>query len=158
MVDKVPMTVEGFEQLKKELERLKSVERPRIVKEIEVARAHGDLSENAEYQYAKEQQGLIEARIREIEDKLARAQVIDVTKVKTDKVVFGSTVTIYEINEEKEYTYKIVGDDEADISKGKISISAPIARGLIGKEEGDEVKIKTPGGVREFEIVKIEYK
>lgn len=158
MSDKFPITPEGFKKVTDELNRMKSVDRPQIIREIEVARAHGDLSENAEYQYAKEKQGLIETRIRDLEARIAKAQIIDVSKIKSDRVVFGATVTILDIDEDKEYSYRIVGDDEADISKGWISISSPIARGLISKQEGEEAKIQTPGGVRTFEIAKIEYK
>ena len=158
MIQKIPMTPFGFNKMKDELKRLTSVERPQIVKEIEVARAHGDLSENAEYHAAREKQGLVEAKIRDLQDKLGRADVIDVTRHRGDTVVFGSTVTLLDLDTDEEHTYRIVGDDESDINQGLLSILAPIARGLIGKREGDEVQIKTPGGTRELEILTIEYK
>ena len=156
---KVPMTVAGAEKLKEELHHLKTVERPRIIAAIAEARAHGDLSENAEYHAAREQQSFAEGRIQEIESKLASAQVIDPTKVNAEgRVVFGATVDLLEIASNKEVTYQIVGDDEASIEQGKISISSPIARALIGKEEGDVVKIVIPRGTIEVEIVGMVYK
>ncbi len=157
-MNKVPMTVTGAKALQEELQRLKSVERPRIIKAIAEARAHGDLSENAEYHAAKEEQGFIEGRIAEVESKLASAQVIDPATLKVDgRVVFGTTLKLYDENADAEVSYQIVGDDEADIEAGKISINSPIARGLIGKEEGDEVEVKVPDGVRRYEILSVQY-
>jgi transcription elongation factor GreA len=157
-MNKVPMTVAGAKALQEELQRLKSVERPRIIKAIAEARAHGDLSENAEYHAAKEEQGFIEGRIAEIDSKLASAQVIDPTALKEEgRVVFGTTLKLYDENADAEVSYQIVGDDEADIEAGKISINSPIARGLIGKEEGDEVEVKVPDGVRRYEILSVQY-
>lgn len=154
----VPMTVEGAERLRKELQRLKSEERPRIIEAIAEARAHGDLKENAEYHAAREQQGFVEGRISEIEGQLSHAQVIDVTKLNAGgKVVFGATVDLVDDASGKEVTYQIVGDLEADIQKNRISISSPIARALIGKEEGDIAVVKAPGGDKEYEIVAIRY-
>jgi len=150
---KVPMTVEGAEALRKELEQLKKVERPRIVQAIAEAREHGDLKENAEYHAAREQQGFCEGRIQEIEGKLASAQVIDIKQIPpADKVIFGTTVDIINLDTDATVTYKIVGDDEANVKANKISINSPIARGLIGKEVGDIVVIRTPGGEVEYEI------
>lgn len=154
---KVPMTPEGIAALRAELDHLRKVERPDVVRAIEEARAHGDLRENAEYHAAKERQGFIEARLREIEGKISHAEVIDVTELDGDRVVFGATVTIFDFATDKESTYKIVGDDEADLKEGKISFSSPIAKALIGKAEGDEVTIVTPGGKREVEIISVEY-
>ena len=157
-MNKVPMTVAGAKALEEELHRLKTVERPRIIAAISEARAHGDLSENAEYHAAKEQQSFMEGRIAEIESKLSNAQVIDPQTVKAEgRVVFGSTVTLYDADNETEVTYQIVGDDEADIEANKISINSPIARGLIGKEEGDEVEVQVPDGVRNYEILSVKY-
>jgi len=152
------MTAEGYRALRDELENLKKVERPKIVSEIETARAHGDLKENAEYHAAKEKQGFVEGRIQEIEAKLSNAEVIDVTKLGGDRVVFGATVTIFDIDTDEEKTYKIVGDDESDLKESKISFSSPIAKALIGKSEGDETTIKAPGGDRLVEIVEVEFK
>lgn len=152
------MTVVGVEKLKAELHRLKTVERPRIIQAIAEARAHGDLSENAEYHAAKEQQGFVEGRIAELDMKLATAQVIDPKTVNADgRVVFGATLRLMEENSGQEVTYQIVGDHEADIAKGMISISSPIARALIGKELGDVVEVQVPGGVRSYEILEIRY-
>ncbi|GAB4224163.1 MAG: transcription elongation factor GreA [Francisella sp.] len=157
--NRVPMTPEGEQALKSELERLKKVERPEIIKAISEAREHGDLKENAEYHAAREKQAIIEGRIKEIETKLSNAQVIDVSKIKANgMVVFGSTVTIMNLDTEEEFTYKIVGEDEADVDNHKISITAPLARALIKKEEGDEVVIDTPKGKVTYEIVEVEYK
>lgn len=153
-----PMTVEGMEALKEELHRLKSIDRPRIVESIATARAHGDLKENAEYHAAREQQSFNEGRIQDIEGKLSRAQVVDISKLPNNgKVVFGSTVTICNVNTETTLTYKIVGEDEADIKLNKISYSSPIGRGLIGKELDDTVTIHTPGGLVEYEIIDVKY-
>lgn len=155
---KVPMTVEGADALRAELEDLKKVQRPRIIEAIAEAREHGDLKENAEYHAAREQQSFCEGRIQEIEGKLADSQVIDVKSIPaTGKVIFGTTVTIVNVETDEEKTYQIVGDDEADVKINKISINSPIARGLIGKEEGEEVTIKTPGGEVEYEIDKVEH-
>jgi len=152
------MTVAGAEKLKLELQRLKTVERPRIIQAIAEARSHGDLSENAEYHAAKEQQGFIEGRIAELEHKLATAQVIDPKTVNADdRVVFGATLNLMDERSGKEVTYQIVGDHEADIAGGKISISSPIARALIGKELGDVVEVQVPDGVRSYEILDIRY-
>lgn len=152
-MSQIPMTVEGERLLRQELEHLKSVERPRIINAIVEARAHGDLKENAEYHAAREQQGFCEGRIQDIEGKLAHARVIDVTTIpETGKVIFGVTVTLINSDTEEEVVYKIVGDDEADVKQNKISVNTPIARGLIGKEVGDQVVIKTPSGVVEYEI------
>jgi transcription elongation factor GreA len=157
-MNKVPMTVEGAESLRLELERLKKVDRPRIVQAIAEAREHGDLKENAEYHAAREQQGFCEGRVQDIEGKLASAQVIDVSLMTpSDKVIFGVTVDIVNINTDATVTYKIVGDDEADVKVNKISINSPIARGLIGKHVGDEVVIRTPGGEVEYEIEGVHY-
>lgn len=154
----IPMTVVGAEQLRKELEYLKSVRRPEIIAAIADARAHGDLKENAEYHAAREQQGFCEGRIQEIESKLSHCQVIDVTKMANNgRVIFGATVTALNVDSDEELTYRIVGDDEADIKENLISVNSPIARGLIGKEVDDAVSIKTPGGDVEFEILKVEY-
>ena len=158
-MNKVPLTVKGAEKLRAELEELKSVVRPRIIASIATARAHGDLKENAEYHAAREQQSFAEGRITEIESKLSNAQVIDVTKVDANgKVVFGATVEIEDIDSEKRVTYQIVGEDEANIKEGRISIGSPIARALIGKQSGDSVIVKAPGGNIEYEILSVEYK
>ena len=157
MTDKVPMTPEGHSALKAELDQLRKIERPKIVNEIEEARAHGDLKENAEYHAAKDKQGFVEARIRDVEAKLALAEVIDATQMSGDRVIFGATVTIYDIDNDEQSRYKIVGDDESDLKSGKISYASPIAKALIGKVEGDEVVIRTPGGNRNVEIVDVEY-
>ncbi len=156
--EKVPMTVEGKRLLDEELKHLMTVERPTIIKAIEVARGHGDLSENADYSAAKERQGFIEGRIQEINGKLARAQVIDPTSIKSDKVVFGATVTLEDQEAGKKVTYKIVGVDEADIKNGKIGITSPIARALIGKAKGDEVVVNAPKGQIHYDIITIEYR
>jgi transcription elongation factor GreA len=152
------MTAEGHAALDAELKHLKSVERPAVIAAISEAREHGDLSENAEYHAAKEKQSFIEGRVAELEDKLARAEVIDVTKLKGDKIVFGATVTLTDVDTEKQATYRIVGEDEADISKGKVSITSPIARALIGKTVGDEAEVAAPGGARVYEIEQVEFK
>ena len=157
-MSKVPLTARGAEQLKEELRRLKSEERPKIVEAIATARAHGDLKENAEYHAAKEQQGLVEARIRDIEAKLANAQIIDVTALNPDgKVVFGATVHLVDTADGSETRYQIVGEDEADIKAGLLSVGSPIARAIIGKREGDEVEVTAPGGKRTYEIASVEY-
>jgi len=153
-MDRIPMTAEGHAALQSELKTLKSVERPNIIAAIAEARAHGDLSENAEYHAAKEKQSFIEGRIAEIDDKLARADVIDVSKLTGGKVRFGATVTLIDVDTEEESTYKIVGEDEASVKDGKISITSPIARALIGKEEGDEAEVAAPSGARAYEVAK----
>jgi transcription elongation factor GreA len=155
---KVPMTVEGAAMLRDELQRLKSVERPRIINAIAEARAHGDLKENAEYHAAREQQGFVEGRIQEIEGKLSTAQIIDVTQLENaGKVIFGSTVKMMNMKTDKETTYKIVGEDEADINQSKISVTSPISRAMIGKYVGDTVEAQTPEGVISYEIIDVEY-
>ena len=157
MSDKIPMTASGKAKLTDELKKLKTVERPKIVREIEEARAHGDLSENAEYKFAKEKQGHIEGRIQQVEDWLARAEVIDVSRLSGEKVLFGATVTLEDIEAEKQVRYRIVGEFEADLKKGLISVTSPIARSLIGKSVGDEVVVQAPGGAREYEILAVEF-
>lgn len=155
---KVPMTVLGEKRLRDELTQLKSVERPRVIESIAEAREHGDLKENAEYHAAREQQGFIEGRIQEIESKLSNAQVIDVTKLpRTGTVIFGVTMTLLNLENDQTTRYQIVGEDEADIKNGKISVTSPIARALIGKDEGDIVNVRTPGGDVEFEISDVEH-
>ena len=155
---KIPLTVRGAERLREEVRRLKSEERPRIIRAIAEARAHGDLSENAEYHAAKEQQGFIEGRIKDLEGKLADAEVIDVTRIAANgKVVFGATVLLADEDSGEESTYQIVGEDEADIKSGRISVNSPIARALIGKLQGDVAVVKTPAGERQFEIVEVHY-
>jgi transcription elongation factor GreA len=155
---KVPMTAEGYRALRDELDHLKRVERYKVVQEIEVARAHGDLRENAEYHAAKEKQGFIEGRVQDIEAWLSNADIIEVHKLSGSRVLFGATVTVLDPEDDTEKTYKIVGDAEADLKSGKISFQSPIARALIGKEEGEEVTIKAPGGDRVVEIVSVEFK
>ncbi|KGJ96069.1 transcription elongation factor GreA [Colwellia psychrerythraea] len=155
---KYPMTLRGAEQLQDELKHLKQEKRPRIVKDIATAREHGDLKENAEYHAAKEEQGFCEGRIQDIEGRLCNAQVIDVTSIPNrGKVIFGTTVTLLNIDTEVEVTYQIVGDDEADFKTGRISLNSPIARGLIGKEVDSEIEITIPGGVVEYEIIAVEH-
>jgi transcription elongation factor GreA len=157
-MSRIPMTVQGAERLKAELHRLKTVERPSVIQAIADARSHGDLSENADYDAAKERQGFIEGRIAEVEGKLANAQVIDPSSLDADgRVVFGATVGIEDLDSGERSTYQIVGDDEADIKDGKISVNSPIARSLIGKTEGDTVEVQTPGGARAYEIVTVDY-
>ncbi len=153
--DKVPMTPQGFQKLKDELKRFKSVERPQNIRDIEEARAHGDLSENAEYSAAKERQSHIAGKIAELEDKIARAQVIDPSTLNHSKVVFGATVKLLDVDNNEEVIYQIVGADESDVKAGKISIQSPIAKSLIGKSKDDLVKIITPKGTRELEILEI---
>ena len=157
MSETVPMTPEGYQRLQEELKRLIREERPRVVQDIAEARGHGDLSENAEYDAAKERQGFIEGRISEINGKMARAQVINPADVKTDKIVFGATVTVFDVESEVEATYRIVGQDEADIKLGLISINSPVAKALIGRRVDDEVHIKVPSGTRIYEILNIKY-
>jgi transcription elongation factor GreA len=153
------MTVEGSERLREELNELKSVQRPKITKDIAEAREHGDLKENAEYHAAREQQSFCEGRVAEIEGKLADAQVIDVTKIEpTGRVIFGTTVTLVNLETDKTVIYQIVGEDEADVPKGKISVSSPIARAIMGKQEGDEIVVNAPAGDIEYEIAQVEHK
>ena len=157
-MDNIPMTVAGAKALEEELLNLKDVERPRIVQEIATARAHGDLKENAEYHAAKEEQGFIEGRIKEVESKLSRMQVIDVSKLaQNGRCVFGTTITLMNIEDDSEITYPIVGEDEADIDLNKISCHSPIASALMGNEEGDEVTVKAPAGDIVYEILEVQY-
>ena len=156
-MDRVPMTEEGYENLKTELKRLKTKERYQVAKEIEIARAHGDLSENAEYEAAKDKQGHIEAKIRDLEDKLARADVIDPSKLTSDRIVFGATVDLEDLDTGVEIRVQIVGPEEGDVKKGKISVHSPMARALIGKEVEDEAVVKAPGGTRSYEVKLIQY-
>jgi len=157
-MNKVPMTVRGHELLQEELKRLKSVDRPTVIQAISEARAHGDLKENAEYHAAKEQQGFIEGRIKECEGKLSNLQVIDVTAIDAKgRIVFGCTVELLDESTDKEITYKIVGEDEADIKQGLISFTSPIARALIGKNEGDEIVFSAPGGEKQYEVITVSY-
>jgi transcription elongation factor GreA len=158
MSDKVPITARGAEKLREELTRLKSVERPRIIAAIAEARAHGDLKENAEYHAAREQQSFTEGRIKEIEGKLSHAHIVDITTLEAKgKVVFGATVELMDIDSDETIVYQIVGEDEADIKVGMISINSPIARALISRREGDEVSVRVPGGERSLEIVEVRY-
>lgn len=154
---RLPMTYRGYQRLMEDLKRLKGVERPKIVGEIEEARGHGDLSENAEFHAAKERQALLDVQIREIEDRLARGQIIEVSKLSGDKVVFGATVTLADGDTGDRVVYQIVGDHEAEPKNGKISISSPVARALIGKSEGDEVQVRTPTGIRTLEILRLDF-
>ena len=155
---KIPMTVAGEKALREELTRLKSVDRPRIIQAIAEAREHGDLKENAEYHAAREQQGFCEGRIKDIEAKLSLAQVIDISQIEpTGKVIFGTTVTLLNVDTDQAVTYRIVGEDEADVKQGRLSVTSPIARALIGKEEEDDVSITTPGGVVTYEITTVEH-
>jgi transcription elongation factor GreA len=156
-MEKVPMTAEGYSVLVDEVKHLKSVERPRIIRAIEEARAHGDLSENAEYHAAKEAQGWNEARVADLEDKISRADVIDLSKLSGDTIMFGAKVTLIDEDTEGKVVYQIVGDTEADVKKGKISISSPIARALIGKKKGDSVEVNTPGGGKSYEIDRVAF-
>ena len=157
-MNKVPMTVRGHELLQAELKQLKSVDRPAVIQAISEARAHGDLKENAEYHAAKEQQGFIEGRIKELEGKLSNLQIIDVTAIDAKgKIVFGSTVELLDQGSGEEIAYKIVGEDEADIKQGLISYASPIARALIGRNEGDEISFSAPGGEKQYEVIEISY-
>ncbi len=151
------MTGEGYAVLDEDLKRLKTQERPSVIAQIAEARTHGDLSENAEYHAAKDRQGWIEGRIAEIEDKIARAQIIDISKLSGDQVKFGATVSVVDEDTEEEARYQIVGDHEADVKSGKLSVSSPLARAMIGKEKGEVVEVNTPGGVKAYEILKIEW-
>ncbi|THD70111.1 transcription elongation factor GreA [Phenylobacterium sp.] len=156
-MDKVPMTAEGYHALDEELKRLKTIERPAVIAAIGEARAHGDLSENAEYHAAKDRQGWIEGQIAEIEDKMARAQVIDVSKLSGSQVKFGATVSVIDEDTEEKARYQIVGEHEANVKDGKVSITSPIARAMIGKESGETVEVNTPNGVKAYEITKVEW-
>ena len=157
-MQKVPLTVRGAQLLKDELQHLKSVERPAVIEAIAEARSHGDLSENAEYDAAKEMQGFVEGRIAYLESKLSYAHIVNPVELDADgKIVFAATVTLEDCDSEENVTYQIVGDDEADIKQGKVSVSSPIARALIGKYEGDVAEVQAPGGVREYEIVNVQY-
>jgi transcription elongation factor GreA len=157
-MEKVPMTESGYQALETELKRLTSEERPRIIQAISDARTHGDLSENAEYHAAKEAQSLNEGRIAELEDKLSRAEVIDISKLSGSTIKFGATVTLVDEDTEEKKVYRIVGDMEADVKEGRISISSPIARALIGKSKGDSVEVTAPGGARSYEVLRVAYK
>lgn len=157
-MEKVPLTVNGAEKMREELKKLKNTDRPRVIAAIAEARAHGDLKENAEYHAAREQQSFIEARIKDLEAKLSNAQIIDITKIDGNgKVIFGATVELEDIDSGDTVKYQLVGEDEADIKEGRISITSPIARALIGKEEGESVTVQVPSGSREFEIVEVLY-
>lgn len=158
MTDKVPMTLPGYQRLEEELKHLRAVERPAIIKAIAEAREHGDLSENAEYHAAREKQSFIEGRILDLEDKVGRAEVIDVSKLSGDTVMFGATVTLVDEETDEEAAYQIVGEEEADIKKGFLSVTAPLARALIGKKKGQSVEVGTPKGVKTYEILKIAFK
>ncbi|MFH2123329.1 MAG: transcription elongation factor GreA [Pseudomonadota bacterium] len=155
MVERVPMSTQGYQKLRNELQRLEKVERIDVVKAIEVARAHGDLKENAEYHAAKERQGHIEGRIMELKDKLGRAEVINCMDVPTQRAVFGTVVTLLDLETDAQVSYQLLGTEEADVKKGSISVFSPLGRSILGKEIGDEVTTKTPGGIREFEVVDI---
>ncbi|MBP1752904.1 MAG: transcription elongation factor GreA [Geobacteraceae bacterium] len=157
MSHSVPMTKESFEALQEELKRLIREERPKVILDIAEARGHGDLSENAEYDAAKNRQGFIEGKIQELKDKLARAYVVDLSNLKPDKVVFGATVTLYDTATEEEVTFRIVGEDEADIKLGKLSCTSPVGRALIGHRLDDTVRAKVPSGIKEYEIIDIQY-
>jgi transcription elongation factor GreA len=157
-MEKVPMTEQGYATMLEDVKFMKSVERPRIIKAIEEARAHGDLSENAEYHAAKEAQGWNETKVQELEDRLSRAEVIDPTKLSGEVVMFGAKLTLIDEDTEAEVKYQIVGDFEADVKQGRISISSPIARALIGKKKGDSIEVNTPGGGKSYEIVKVQWK
>lgn len=155
MVERIPVSVAGQKKMKDELSRLEKVERPMVVKAIETARGHGDLKENAEYHAAKEKQGLIEGRIIELKDKLGRAEVIDCSKVTTDRAVFGTVVDLLDMDTDEEVSYRLLGAEEVDVKNGTISVFSPLGRSILGKVVGDEVIVKTPGGTREFELIEI---
>jgi transcription elongation factor GreA len=156
-MEKIPMTAAGYARLEAEIKRLKTVERPAIIRQIQEARTHGDLSENAEYHAAKERQGFIEGRVLELEDKMSRAQVIDVSKLSGSTIKFGATVTLIDEDTDEKSRYQIVGEIEADVKDGRISITSPMARALIGKSKSDTVEVMTPGGGRSYTILKVEY-
>lgn len=157
-MEKIPMTPDGYARLEAELKHLKAVERPSVIKAISEARDHGDLSENAEYHAARERQSFIEGRVAELEDKIARAEVIDVTKLSGKIIKFGAKVTLADEDSGEEATYQIVGAEEADVEKGRLSITSPLARALIGKQTGDSVEVTTPRGSRAYEIIKVRYR
>ena len=157
-MDMIPMTAEGYAALEGELKQRQTVDRPRIIEHIAEARSHGDLSENAEYHAAKESQSLNEGRIAELEDKLARAEIIDVSKLSGDTITFGATVTLIDEDTDKKAVWQIVGEPEADAKKGKISIASPLARALVGKKKGASVEVVTPGGAKAYEVMKVEWK
>ena len=157
-MEKIPMTASGFKALEEELNQFKNVERHEIIKAIAEARAHGDLSENAEYHAAKEQQGITEARVADLEDKLSRADVIDVSKLKGDQVMFGATVTLLDEDTDDKVKYRVVGEVEAEVKKGKISITSPLARALLGKRKNTIVEVSTPGGGKSYKVLKVEFK
>ncbi len=157
-MQKIPMTAEGFNRLEEELRHLKSVERPAVIRAISEAREHGDISENAEYHAARERQSFIEGRLAELEDKISRAEVIDVSKLSGRQVKFGATVTVVDEDTEEKAAYQIVGQDESDIKTKRLSITSPLARALIGKQVGDTVEVTTPGGAKSYEIVKVQFK
>jgi transcription elongation factor GreA len=157
-MERIPMTAEGYKNLEDEINHLKVVERPSVIRMIEEARAHGDLSENAEYHAAKERQAFIEGRVVELEDKLSRADIIDISKLSGTTVKFGATVTLFDEDTDAKVKYQLVGDLEANAKKGRISISSPIARALIGKSKGDTVEVSAPGGARSYEILKVEFR
>lgn len=157
-MEKVPMTAAGYDRLQEELRHLKHVERPAVIKAIAEAREHGDLSENAEYHAARERQSFIEGRVLELEDKISRAEVIDVSKLSGDVIKFGATITVADEDTDEEMTYQIVGQDESDIKSGRLSVTSPLARALIGKLVGDMVEVSTPGGSKSYEIVKVDYR
>ena len=157
-MNRMPMTAEGAERLRRQLDELKSVERPRVIQALAEARAHGDLSENAEYHAARERQGFIEGRIATIEEALAIAEIIDVTKIDAEgKIVFGATIELFNLDTGQEVRYQIVGEMEADIDRGLLSVTAPIARAMIGKEEGDVIQVNAPGGIVEYEVLSVAY-
>lgn len=158
MQERYPMTPAGHQRLKKELKQILEVERPKNVADIEEARSHGDLSENAEYDAAKDRQAYLDARMKELKTKIALAEVIDPSTLKGEKVVFGATVTLFDIEQDEEITYTIVGEDESDVKKGRISLRSPLARAAIGRHVDDPVKVKTPKGIREYEIMEVEFK
>jgi transcription elongation factor GreA len=158
MIQKIPMTADGYARLEEELRQLKAVERPAVIRAIAEAREHGDLSENAEYHAARERQSFIEGRVAELEDKISRAEVIDVAKLSGSQVKFGATVTVVDEDTEEKAAYQIVGQDEADIKTQRLSVGSPLARALIGKEVGDTVEVTTPGGAKSYEIVKVQFK
>jgi transcription elongation factor GreA len=156
MIERMPITRVGFDRLRKELENLERYERPDVIRAIEVAREHGDLKENAEYHAAKERQGHIEGRIIDLKDKLSRAEVVDFSSINCERAVFGTVVTMLDLDEDVEVTYQLLGQEESDVKKGIISVQSPLGRSIIGKQIGDEVKVVTPGGIRELEIIEIE--
>jgi transcription elongation factor GreA len=157
-MNKIPMTLDGFNRLQEELKRLKSTDRPAIIRQIAEARDHGDLSENAEYHAARERQGFIEGRIMELEDKISRGEVIDVSKLSGKVIKFGATVTLADEDTDEQQVFQIVGEDEADVSNGRLSVTSPLARALIGKGKGDSVEVTTPRGAKSYEVVKVAFR